>query len=75
MYQFLHLDALFVECILIKVQYGGFDGARRRKNRQADVDGVAALGIQNNNLLALPICCGFLFKTQISSSEILQLNK
>lgn len=65
---FLYLNALFVECVLVKVQYGGFDGAWRGKNRQTDVDGVAAFGVQNDDLLPLPIRCCFLFNTQIQSS-------
>lgn len=55
-----HLYALLVERVLVKVKDGRLDGARRRKHRQTDVDGVAPLGIQNDDLLTLAVCCCFL---------------
>lgn len=60
-----HLDALLVERILIEVEDGRLDGARRRQNRQADVDGVTPLGIQNDDLLSLAVRCRFLEHTII----------
>lgn len=55
-----HLYALLVERVLVKVEDGRLDGARRRKHRQTDVDGVAPLGIQNDDLLTLAVGCCFL---------------
>lgn len=55
-----YLYALLVERILVKVEDGRLDGARGRKHGQANVDGVAPLGIQNDDLLTLAVCCCFL---------------
>lgn len=55
-----HLYALLVEGVLVKVEDGRLDRARRRQHRQPDVDGVAPLGVQNDDLLALAVCCRFL---------------
>lgn len=55
-----HLYALLVERVLVEVEDGRLDSARRRQHRQADVDGVTPLGIQNDDLLALAVCCCFL---------------
>lgn len=65
-----HLDALLVERVLIKVKDGRLDGARRRKHCQTDVDGVAPLRIQNNDLLPLAVRCCFLghkFRDRVSA--------
>lgn len=55
-----YLDALLVESVLIKVEDGRLDGAGRRQHGQANVDGVAPLGIQNDDLLTFAVCCSFL---------------
>lgn len=55
-----YLYALFAQSVLVKVEDGCFNGARRRQDCQANVDGVTSFGIQNNDLLTLPICCRFL---------------
>lgn len=55
-----YLDALLVECVLVKVEDGRLDGAGRGEHGQANVDGVAPLGIQNNNLLTFAVRCRFL---------------
>lgn len=55
-----HLYALLVERVLVKVEDGRLDSARRRQHRQTDVDGVTPLGIQNDDLLTLAVCCCFL---------------
>lgn len=62
MFSFLvsHLDAFLVERIFIKVENGGLDSARWRQDSQADVDCVTSLGIQDNDLLSLSVCCCFL---------------
>lgn len=65
-----HLDALLVERVLIKVKDGRLDGARGRKHCQTDVDGVAPLRIQNNDLLPFAVCCCFLghrFRDRVSA--------
>lgn len=55
-----YLDALLVERVLVKVEDGRLDGAGRGQHGQADVDGVAPLGIQNDDLLTFAIRCSFL---------------
>ena len=55
-----HLDALLVQGVLVEVEDGGLDGAGRRQHGQADVDGVAALGVQNDDLLSFAFNCCFL---------------
>lgn len=51
----LYLDALLVQCILVEVEDGGLDGAGVGKDRQADVDGVASFGIQDDDFLPLAV--------------------
>lgn len=55
-----HLDALLVESVLVKVEDGRLDGAGRGQHGQADVDGVAPLGIQHDDLLTFAVRRGFL---------------
>jgi len=73
-----HLYALLVERVLVKVQDGRLDGARRRQHRQTDVDGVTPLGIQDDDLLALAVHCCFLVrrntKSVIAGSRALPLS-
>lgn len=59
-----HLDALFVESVLIEVEDGGFDGAWWWKDGQANVDSVAAFRVQNYDLLPLPVRRRFLSNTK-----------
>lgn len=51
----VHLDALLVQCILVEVEDGGLDGAGVGEDRQADVDSVAAFGVQDDDFLPFPI--------------------
>lgn len=55
-----YLDAFLVESVLVEVEDGRLDGAGGRQHGQADVDGVAPLGIQNDDLLTFAIRSSFL---------------
>ena len=55
-----HLYALLGQRVLVEVQDGCCDGARRREDRQPDVDGVASFGVENDDLLSFTISCCFL---------------
>lgn len=46
----MYLDALFADCKLVEVEDGGLDDVDRRQDGHADVDGVAPLWVQNQQL-------------------------
>ncbi len=49
------LESLAVDDAVVHLEDSGFDGARRRQHRHADVDGVGALRVQHDDLLLVGV--------------------